>query len=59
MMKDIIVKIKKNINVLVTTNADIVTKAQRIFNRNTNNWYWGRLYGKMKAWTPLLEPYEG
>ena len=54
---------QKVINVLVTTNKGMVTKVQRIqdnygYKTDKNNWYWGRIYGGMKAWMPLPEPYK-
>lgn len=51
---------KKIINVLVTTNKGIVTKAQRIHNTFDKNdyWYWGRINGGMRAWMPLPEPFR-
>lgn len=48
---------KKVINVLVTTNRETVTKVQRIYDPY-HGWYWGRIYGGMKAWMPLPEPYR-
>lgn len=49
---------KKVINVLVTTSQGNVTKVQRIkYNGDDGHWYWGRIYGKVKAWMPLPEPY--
>lgn len=41
----------------------MVTKVQRIhdsygYKTDKNNWYWGRIYGGMKAWMPLPEPYK-
>lgn len=49
---------KKIINVLVTTNTGKVTKVQRMYNSGTNPyWYWGRIYGRARAWMPLPDPY--
>ncbi len=49
---------KKIINVLVTTSTGKVTKVQRMYDGRVNShWYWGRIYGKAKAWMPLPEPY--
>lgn len=49
---------KKIINVLVTTASGKVTKVQRMYNCGVNShWYWGRIYGKVKAWMPLPKPY--
>ena len=49
---------KKIINVLVTTNMGKVTKVQRMYSNGTNPyWYWGRIYGGVKVWMPLPEPY--
>lgn len=49
---------KKVINVIATTNKEVVTKVQRIFNDYANTWYWGRICGGMRAWMPLPEPYK-
>ena len=49
---------KKVINVLVTTKTGKVTKVQRIYDNCTNPyWHWGRIYGGVKAWMPLPDPY--
>lgn len=49
---------KKIINVLVTTNTGKVTKVQRMYSSGTNpHWYFGRIYGGVKAWMPLPDPY--
>lgn len=51
-------KDKKIINVLVTTSTGKVTKVQRMYDSGVNaHWYWGRIYGQVKAWMPLPEPY--
>lgn len=49
---------KKVINVLVTTNRGNVTKVQRKQYYDETSWYWGRIYGEVKAWMPLPEPYK-
>ena len=46
----------KVINVLVTTSNENVTKVQRLL--CSGYWRWGRIYGKVKAWMPLPEPYR-
>lgn len=35
-----------------------VTKVQRKQYYDETSWYWGRIYGEVKAWMPLPEPYK-
>ena len=46
----------KIINVLVTASNGEVAKVQRLL--CGGYWRWGRIYGKVKAWMPLPEPYR-
>ena len=33
-------------------------KVQRKQYYDETSWYWGRIYGEVKAWMPLPEPYK-
>lgn len=58
MPEDFDKKNRKVLNVLVTTENGKVTKVQRIRDEWHEDWYWGRIYCKVKAWAPLPEKYE-
>lgn len=58
MPEDFDKKNRKVLNVLVTTATGKVTKVQRIRNEWHEDWYWGRICCKVKAWAPLPEKYE-
>lgn len=58
MPEDFDKKNRKILNVLVTTENGKVTKVQRIRNEWNEDWYWGRIYCKVKAWAPLPEKYD-
>lgn len=51
------IKVKKIIDVLITTAKGKVTKVQR--QSHNEYWWWARIYGEPKAWKPLPEPYKG
>lgn len=58
MPEDFDKKNRKVLNVLVTTATGKVTKVQRIRDEWHEDWYWGRICCKVKAWAPLPEKYE-
>ncbi|MDR7813904.1 hypothetical protein [Lacrimispora sp.] len=53
---------KHIINVIVETNKGLITNVQRIRHKNYDGiydeWYWGRIFGEVKAWRHLPEPYK-